>query len=155
MRSCHLFFRSDHGDDAAVVNPRTLNILLVEDDEVDVMLVKRAFAEAHVTNPLAVVSNGIEALAFLRAPDNRADRRIVLLDLNMPRMSGLEFLHELRADEQLRHTTVIVMTTSLDEKDRVEAFNLNVSGYVVKPLTFAAFAETMATLNKYWTLMEL
>jgi CheY-like chemotaxis protein len=129
--------------------------LLVEDDEVDVMLVKRAFAEAKVTNPVALARDGIEALEFLRAPDNRADRRIVLLDLNMPRMSGLEFLRELRADAQLKHTTVIVMTTSSDDKDRIEAFNLNVSGYVVKPLTFAAFAETMATLNKYWTLMEL
>ena len=119
------------------------------------MLVKRAFAEARVTNPVAVVSDGLAALDYLRTPDNRADRRIVLLDLNMPRMGGLEFLREVRNDEKLKHTTVIVMTTSSDEKDRVEAFNLNVSGYVVKPLTFAAFAETMATLNKYWTLMEL
>ena len=137
------------------MKPRALNILLVEDDDVDVMLVKRAFAEAHVTNPLAVVRDGIEALEFLRAPENRADRRIVLLDLNMPRMGGLEFLKEVRADEDLKHTTVIVMTTSKDDQDRVESFRFNVSGYVVKPLTFAAFAETMATLNKYWTLMEI
>ncbi|MDQ3333718.1 MAG: response regulator [Myxococcota bacterium] len=134
---------------------RTLNILLVEDDEVDVLLVKRAFAEARVTNTLDVVSDGIAALAYLRSPDTRNDRRIVLLDLNMPRMSGLEFLRELRADEQLKHTTVIVMTTSNEDKDRIEAYDLNVSGYVVKPLTFAAFAETVAALNKYWTLMEL
>ncbi len=134
---------------------RPLNILLVEDDEVDVLLVKRAFAEARVANPLKVVSNGIEALAFLRDENTRADRRIVLLDLNMPKMNGLEFLRELRADPELKHTTVIVMTTSKDDQDRIEAFQLNVSGYVVKPLTFAAFAVTMATLNKYWTLMEL
>jgi CheY-like chemotaxis protein len=108
-----------------------------------------------VTNTLEVVNDGIAALAYLRSADTRSDRRIVLLDLNMPRMSGLEFLRELRADEQLKHTTVIVMTTSNEEKDRIEAYQLGVSGYVVKPLTFAAFAETMATLNKYWTLMEL
>jgi hypothetical protein len=134
---------------------RPLNILLVEDDEVDILLVKRAFAEARVTNTLEVVNDGFAALSFLRAPETRNDRRIVLLDLNMPRMSGLEFLRELRADEELKHTTVIVMTTSNEDKDRVEAYQLNVSGYVVKPLTFAAFAETVATLNKYWTLMEI
>ena len=134
---------------------RPLNILLVEDDEVDVLLVKRAFAEARVTNTLEVVNDGIAALAYLRSPDNRNDRRIVLLDLNMPRMNGLEFLREVRGDEQLKHTTVIVMTTSSEDKDRIEAYQLNVSGYVVKPLTFAAFAETVATLNKYWTLMEI
>jgi CheY-like chemotaxis protein len=134
---------------------RPLNILLVEDDDVDVLLVKRAFAEANVANQLTVVRDGFEALAHLRSADARSDRRIVLLDLNMPRMSGLELLRELRADEQLKHTTVIVMTTSSEERDRIEAYHLNVAGYIVKPLTFAAFAETMATLNKYWTLMEL
>ncbi len=84
-----------------------------------------------------------------------ADRRIVLLDLNMPRMNGIEFLRELRADPQLRPIPVVVLTTSNDERDRIEAYNLNVAGYLLKPVTFVNFVELMAALNKYWSLVEL
>ena len=79
----------------------------------------------------------------------------MLLDLNMPRMNGIEFLRELRADPDLHSTVVVVLTTSDEERDKVEAYNLNVAGYLVKPVTFVSFVETMATLNKYWTLVEL
>ncbi len=82
-------------------------------------------------------------------------RRLVLLDLNMPRMGGLEFLQELRADETLRSTPVVVLTTSNQECDRIEAYNRNVAGYILKPITFTNFAELMTTLNKYWALCEL
>ena len=131
------------------------NILLVEDDEVDVMNVRRAFKKNNIANPLHVASNGIEALELLRGPAMPRDRRLVLLDLNMPRMNGIEFLRELRADPALRPTPVVVLTTSNEERDRVEAYNLNVAGYIVKPVTLMNFVETMATLNKYWTLCEL
>lgn len=134
---------------------RLLNILLVEDDEVDVMNVRRAFQKNHITNPLFVASNGVEALEQLRAGDIPRDRRIVLLDLNMPQMNGIEFLRELRRDPQLRLTPVVVLTTSNDERDRIEAYDLNVAGYLLKPVTFANFCELMATLNKYWALVEL
>lgn len=134
---------------------RLLNILLVEDDEVDVMNVRRAFQKNHITNPLFVASNGVEALDQLRGGDIPRDRRIVLLDLNMPQMNGIEFLRELRRDPQLRLTPVVVLTTSNDERDRIEAYDLNVAGYLLKPVTFANFCELMATLNKYWALVEL
>jgi CheY-like chemotaxis protein len=134
---------------------KALNILLVEDDDVDVMNVKRAFEKNRIANPLFVAHNGIDALALLRAGIVPGERRIVLLDLNMPRMNGLEFLRELRADPELRSTVVIVLTTSNDERDKVEAYNLNVAGYLLKPVTFINFVETMAALNKYWTLVEL
>ncbi|ARV63229.1 two-component system response regulator [Nostocales cyanobacterium HT-58-2] len=142
------------------MSERVINILLVEDDEVDVMNVKRAFKKVNITNPLFVASNGIEALAMLRGNNNQppevpSERRLILLDLNMPKMGGIEFLQKLRSDPQLKATPVVVMTTSNQDKDRVEAYNLNVAGYILKPVTFANFIELMATLNKYWTLCEL
>jgi len=134
---------------------KALNILLVEDDDVDVMNVKRAFEKNRIANPLFVANNGVDALAMLRSGQVPGERRIVLLDLNMPRMNGLEFLRSVRADPNLQSTVVIVLTTSNDERDKVEAYNLNVAGYLLKPVTFVNFVETMATLNKYWALVEL
>jgi len=137
------------------VNERMLNILLVEDDEVDVMNVRRAFQKNNIANPLFVAGDGEEALAKLRGGEVPSERRIVLLDLNMPRMNGIEFLRELRADPELLRTTVVVLTTSSDERDKIDAYNLNVAGYLLKPVTFSNFCEVMATLNKYWTLVEM
>lgn len=134
---------------------RLLNILLVEDDEVDVMNVRRAFQKNRITNPLFVAGNGVDALEQLRGGKIPRERRIVLLDLNMPQMNGIEFLRELRRDPQLNLTPVIVLTTSNDERDRIEAYNLNVAGYLLKPVTFSNFCEAMAALNKYWALVEL
>lgn len=135
-----------------------LHILLVDDDELDIMNVQRAFKKNNIINPLFVAHNGLEALEMLRSTEPGAmpkERRLVLLDLNMPRMNGLEFLRELRGDPELHALTVIVLTTSDDERDKVEAFNLNVAGYIVKPVTFIAFVEAMAALNKYWSINEL
>ena len=132
-----------------------LNILLVEDDEVDVMTVKRAFRQNHITNPLFVAGDGIEALEMLRSGDLPKGRRIVLLDLNMPRMNGIEFLQELRKDPQLAATPVVVLTTSNEDEDKVKAYDLNVAGYLVKPVTFLNFCDLMVALNKYWSLVEL
>ena len=137
------------------MSERSLNILLVEDDQVDVMNVQRAFQKNKILNPLFVAGDGIQALDMLRTGRVPVERRIVLLDLNMPRMNGIEFLRELRADAALAHTPVIVLTTSDDERDRVNAYNLNVAGYLLKPVTFLNFVELMAALNKYWTLVEL
>lgn len=134
---------------------RMLNILLVEDDDVDVMNVKRAFSTNNIANPLLVAGNGHEALEMLRGGQVPRDRRLVLLDLNMPRMNGIEFLRALRADPELGSTTVVVLTTSNDERDRVDAFQLNVAGYILKPVTFRNFCDVMATLNKYWSLVEM
>lgn len=137
-----------------------INILLVEDDEVDVMNVERAFKKVNITNSIYIASNGLEALSILRGnhaqyPDFPQERRLILLDLNMPKMGGIEFLQELRSDPQLRPTPVVVMTTSNQDQDRVEAYNLNVAGYILKPVTFSSFVEMMVTLNKYWILCEM
>ena len=134
---------------------RRLNILLVEDDELDVMNVQRAFKKNNVINPLHTAGNGLEALEMLRGDGIPKDRRLILLDLNMPKMGGIEFLKELRADPELRHISVVVLTTSDEERDKVKAYDLNVAGYIPKPVTLAAFVEIMAALNKYWSVNEL
>src|SRR5678816_2837135 len=137
------------------MSDRVLNILLVEDDEVDVMNVRRAFERNNVSNPLFVAGNGLEALEVLRGNEMPKERRLVLLDLNMPKMNGIEFLRELRADPDLKTTSVVVLTTSNEDRDRIEAYKLNVAGYLLKPVTFPSFVDLMAALNKYWTLVEL
>ncbi|PZV08743.1 MAG: two-component system response regulator [Leptolyngbya sp.] len=139
---------------------RTVNVLLVEDDEVDVMNVQRAFKRNRIDNPLYVANNGLAALNMLRGSDSDppampAHRRLVLLDINMPKMNGLEFLQELRQDESLKSTPVVVLTTSDADQDRLEAYRLNVAGYILKPVTFATFAEVVASLNQYWALCEI
>ncbi len=134
---------------------RVLNILLVEDDEVDVMNVRRAFERNNVSNPLFVAGNGLEALDILRGGKMPRERRLILLDLNMPKMNGIEFLQALRADPELSSTPVVVLTTSNDDQDKIDAYNLNVAGYLLKPVTFSNFCERMTTLNKYWTLVEM
>lgn len=137
------------------MSDRTLNILLVEDDEVDVMNVRRAFERNNVSNPLYVAGNGLEALDMLRDGTVPTERRLILLDLNMPKMNGIEFLQALRADPELSSAPVVVLTTSNDDQDKIDAYNLNVAGYLLKPVTFSNFCERMTTLNKYWTLVEM
>jgi CheY-like chemotaxis protein len=144
----------DFGDDQAMSNG-LLNILLVEDDVVDVMNVERAFQKNHIINPLFVVGDGVEALEKLRAGAIPKERRIILLDLNMPRMNGIEFLREVRKDPALCSATVVVLTTSKDEQDIIDAYTLNVAGYLVKPVTYSNFCKLIANLNKYLSLIEL
>ena len=141
-------------------NDRIVNILLVEDDEVDIMNVERAFKKADINNPLYIARNGIEALIMLRGgneelPQVPHERRLILLDINMPKMSGLEFLQTIRADKDLKLTPVVMLTTSNQDKDMIEAFDLNVAGYLLKPVTFSRFVELMTTLNKYWSSSEM
>lgn len=137
------------------MNAPLLNILLVEDDEVDVLTVKRAFKTARIANPLYVAGNGLEALEKLRSGAIPTHRRLVLLDLNMPKMNGIEFLREVRKDPELRATPVVVLTTSTMDRDKLDAYGLNIAGYLVKPVTFSAFCELIVTLNKYWALVEM
>ena len=134
---------------------KPLHILLVEDDQIDQMNVRRAFERNKITNPLYVAENGLEALEMLRDGRVPDERRLILLDLNMPKMNGIEFLKALRSDPKIGHTPVVVLTTSNDEQDKVNAYDLNVAGYLLKPVTFTSFVELTAALNKYWTLVEL
>lgn len=130
--------------------------MLVEDDEVDIMNLKRAFKKNNITNPLYIAGNGLEALELLRkcGAEDMPLPKIILLDLNMPKMNGIEFLKELRKDETLHGLTVFVMTTSNKDNDIIEAYNLNVAGYILKPLSMDNFMNAVATLSNYWQLME-
>jgi len=132
-------------------------ILLVEDDEVEVMKVSRAFHRSSLDFPLHVAGNGVEALRALRGTDGREPLRpaIILLDINMPKMSGIEFLRELRIDPALKKLVVVILTTSNDERDVMAAYDLNVAGYIVKPVTFEKFVKVISALEQYWSLNEL
>lgn len=129
-------------------------ILLVEDDRVDAMTVKRALKTIRVTNPVVTVGNGEEGVAWLRDEQNDLPC-IILLDLNMPRMNGIEFLDAIKHDERLRTIPVVVLTTSKDELDRTKSFGLGVAGYMVKPVDYLKFVEVMRTIDLYWTLSEM
>lgn len=129
-------------------------ILLVEDDQVDAMTVKRALKDINVTNRLDITNNGEEALTFLRNPENEKPG-IILLDLNMPRMNGIEFLEIAKNDDDLKKIPVVVLTTSKEEQDKVDSFNLGVAGYMIKPVDYLKFVEVVKTIDLYWTLSEL
>ena len=129
-------------------------ILLVEDDDVDVMTVKRALKDLKVTNPLVRTTNGEEALEYLRTKSNKKPC-VILLDLNMPKMNGVEFLKVVKADDELKKIPVVVLTTSKEEQDIVESFKLSVAGYMVKSVNYKKFVEAIRTINLYWTLSEL
>jgi CheY-like chemotaxis protein len=132
----------------------TINILLVEDDDVDIENVKRAFEKGNIINPVYLARDGVEGLEMLRGSVLPRERRLVMLDLNLPRMSGIEMLKEVRDDPALHATVVVVLTTSDDERDRTNAYGLNVAGYLLKPVTFLSFVELMTALNRFWRLVE-
>jgi len=129
-------------------------ILLVEDDQVDAMTVRRSLRDINVTNQLDIVGDGEEALAFLTDPQNERPC-IILLDLSMPRMNGIEFLRVAKQDEDLKRIPVVMLTASNEERDKVECFRLGVAGYMVKPVDYQQFVEVVKTIDLYWTLSEL
>jgi CheY-like chemotaxis protein len=129
-------------------------VLLVEDDTIDAMTVRRAFKDLKVANPLVHAVNGEEALTYLK--DETKDKPcLILLDLNMPKMNGIEFLGVAKADLALKKIPVVVLTTSSEERDVVESFRLSVAGYIVKPVDYRNFVDAIRTINLYWTLSEL
>jgi CheY-like chemotaxis protein len=130
------------------------SILLVEDDMVDMMSVKRALKDINVTNPLYHVENGVEALEFL-ADKEKPKPTIILLDLNMPKMGGIEFLSIMKKDESIRRIPVIVLTTSRAEYDKIQSYDLGVAGYMIKPVDYQQFMEVIRAMCMYWTLSEV
>ena len=138
-----------------------IRILLVEDDDIDTENVIRAFKKNKMSNPIYIVGNGEEALDFLRHEGDFTDPLksprpgIILLDINMPIMNGIEFLQIVKADDDLKSIPVVVLTTSSEEKDRIQSFELSVAGYIVKPVEFEDFVKAVETINVYWTLSEI
>jgi CheY-like chemotaxis protein len=135
----------------------TVNLLLVDDDEVDVQGLKRAFAKSRIGNPITVARDGIEALEFLRGENGRPQLpkpHLILLDLNMPRMNGLEFLEAIRADEDLKRSVVFMITTSKAEEDKARAYDQHVAGYIVKQDPANTFMQAVALMEHYWKIVE-
>jgi CheY-like chemotaxis protein len=146
-----------HLEGKRCVTGLTVHILIVDDDKVDVMAIRRSFRELKIGNPVVEARNGIEALERLRGQngyDKVPSPCLVLLDLNMPRMGGIEFLNELRRDPELRGTLVFVMTTSAAEEDRARAYDRNVAGYVLKHRPGQSFLEAISMLEHYWRIIE-
>ncbi len=129
-------------------------ILLIEDDLVDAKTIKRAFEELKIRNKLVHTANGEDALNYLGNSRNKKPC-VILLDLNMPKMDGLEFLQVVKKDKILMQIPVVVLTVSSQEQDVVESFNLGVAGYIIKPADYEQFAEKLKTFQLYWSLSEL
>jgi two-component system sensor kinase FixL len=129
-------------------------VLLVEDDAIDAMTVHRAFRDLKLSNPLKHVTNGEEALEYLRNEENTKPC-VILLDLNMPRMNGVEFMRVAKADPTMRRIPIIVLTTSRNDRDIIDSYDLSVAGYIVKPVDYKKFVEAIRTIDVYWTISEL
>ncbi len=137
---------------------RILNVLLVEDNELDVMNIRRAFKRAELPHRLEVVEDAEHAMRVLEGKDPDIQlpehRRLVLLDLNLPKVSGLDFLSDLRSHDHLSMTAVVVLTSSDINDDKLEAYRRNVAGYLIKPVDQKAFGDLVAALDVYWSTNE-
>lgn len=135
-------------------------ILLVEDNPDDEALAVRAFRKNHILNEVVVGRDGVEALEYLFGTGPHAGRdttvqpSVVLLDLKLPRLDGLEVLRRLRADPRTRHLPVVVLTTSSEDRDLVESYKLGANSYIRKPVDFAQFAESVRQLQLYWVVLN-
>jgi CheY-like chemotaxis protein len=134
-------------------------ILLAEDSENDIELTLAALAGHHVANEIVVVRDGVEALDYLRRKGAYADRSpenpaLILLDLKMPRVDGIQVLREVKSDPALRSIPVVMLTSSREEQDVVNTYNLGVNAYVVKPVEFHDFMEAVKVLGQFWAVVN-
>lgn len=135
-------------------------ILLVEDNPDDVKLTQRALRQSNILNELVVARDGVEALDYLFGTGQYAERdtrllpQVILLELKMPRMDGLELLQRIRADEKTRLLPVVVLTTSTEERDRMESYKLGANSYIRKPMDFQQFTEAVQQLGLYWLVLN-
>jgi CheY-like chemotaxis protein len=143
---------------SAMIDGSPLNILLVEDDDGDAKALQRAFKKAKIANPILRAVDGIEAIEMLKGTNGKKKAPspiLLLVDLNMPRMNGIQLLQALRKDEDLRHSMVFVLTTSKRDEDKTAAYDLNVAGYVVKATAGEDFLNLVNLVDLYWRVVEL
>jgi len=137
---------------------KPLNILLVEDDDGDAKAMERAFIKARIANPIVRVVDGVDALDLLKGTNGKTkipSPNILIVDLNMPRMNGIQLVQAIRADEEIRQAIVFVLTTSKREEDKMAVYNLNVAGYIVKATAGQDFLRLVDLMNCYWRIVEL
>jgi CheY-like chemotaxis protein len=136
-------------------------IMLVEDNRMDIELTLDAFNEARLANPVRVMRNGQEALNYLMGKEQFSDRSqhplpaLILLDLKLPKVDGMEVLREIKAAPMLKRIPVIVLTSSKEEGDRALSYDLGANSYLVKPVSFEGFVQTVRVINGYWFLLNL
>lgn len=131
----------------------TLNILLIEDDMIEVMKLNRAKSSLQLNHKITEANNGEDALKLLEQKDNLPD--IILLDLNMPKINGIEFLKILKADDRLKYIPTIILTTSNNQRDLFECYKIGVAGYILKPLKYEEYVSKIEKLLAYWSINEL
>lgn len=143
-----------------MVNPHEVEILLVEDNPADIALTLRALKKRHLANQVHVVKDGAAALEFLFGPDGMPRStefhapKVILLDLKLPKVDGIEVLRRLKEDERTRCIPVVVLTSSREERDLVESYKLGVNSYIVKPVDFDRFMDAVSELGFYWLLLN-
>jgi len=133
--------------------PKLLNILLIEDDAIEVMKFNRVLSTLKMNHKIIEANNGEEALEILKVKDIIPD--IIILDLNMPKINGIEFLQILKKDEYLRYIPAIILTTSNNHKDLLECYKIGIAGYVLKPLKYDDYVDKIKRTLEYWSLNEL
>ena len=134
---------------------KEVTLVMIDDDDVDFMAFERALKELRIVNPIVRARNGREGLALLRDPTAVPRPYIVLLDINMPQMSGLEMLTQVRADPSLRNAVIFVLTTSKSDEDRIAAYRNHIAGYIVKDQIEANFLDIVEMLDSYWRVVAL
>ncbi|WP_315721577.1 MULTISPECIES: response regulator [unclassified Bradyrhizobium] len=137
---------------------RDVTILLVDDDEGDARSVQRAFKSARIINPLLRANDGVDALDILRGTNGKTKLNspyILLVDINMPRMTGIEFVREIRLDDGLKRSIVFMLTTSSRDEDKFASYNLNVAGYILKERVGENFHKLVELMQGYWRIVEL
>ncbi|WP_421779917.1 response regulator [Kiloniella litopenaei] len=138
----------------------TINVLLCEDSEHDILATKRAWKKFNIANPLFIVNDGVACMNFLTNKEEYTDLEdappisLLLLDLNMPKMGGLEVLKAVRNTPEIRHLKIVVLTTSQSDEDQVSSYDHCVNAYITKPIIFENFAETMNKINMFWSLVQ-
>ncbi|WP_133644503.1 response regulator [Zeaxanthinibacter enoshimensis] len=130
-----------------------MNVLFIEDDTIETMKLQRTLKQANLNHQITEKKNGEEALIFLRSGAKLPD--IILLDLNMPKMNGIEFLRILKEDEVLKYLPTIILTTSKNHSDLLECYKIGIAGYVIKPLKYQEYEAKLITLFNYWNINEL
>ena len=143
------------------MSKRPFAVLMAEDEMHDIVATKRAWKKSHILNPLYIVMDGEECLDFLhqrekyRKAETAPRPGILLLDIKMPKIDGLEVLKNIREDDELHRLPVIMLTSSKAEEDRLKSYDLGVNAYIVKPVGFVNFSEAIRTINLFWELVEL
>lgn len=136
---------------------KTVSMLLVEDDKIDQKALQRSFTKLRISNPLVIANDGVEAWDILTRAEGAEELKrpfMIILDINMPRMNGIELLRKIRAHETLKDAIVFVLTTSNDERDKFEAFDCNVAGYMLKTDMDNSFMKAVELVDNYWRVVE-